>query len=208
MSAPTSLLTRAAATWGVESPEYLALSAVVDAAALGARTLEATLDAAGYQAGSCTDEWTPSIRAAVAALPVINVALAQADAPVQATRTPALSIFQPPSTGMVIDMANEAFSDQPRRSRGRVDNDLFYLRVANALYASQADGRKAALEVINQVKRDAQLVPVLLSYINDGLSTFDKSRLVTELDARGLTDHDEKRRAALSGIEGLPQQQS
>lgn len=201
MSAPTSLLTRAAATWGVESPEYLALSAVVDAAALGARTLEATLDAAGYQAGSCTDEWTPSIRAAVAALPVIHVALAQADAPVQATRTPALSIFQPPSTGMVIDMANEAFSDQPRRSRGRVDNDLFYLRVANALYASQADGRKAALEVINQVKRDAQLVPVLLSYINDGLSTFDKSRLVTELDARGLTDHDEKRRAALSGIE-------
>jgi len=201
MSAPTSLLTRAAATWGVESPEYLALSAVVDAAALGARTLEATLDAAGYQAGSCTDEWTPSIRAAVAALPVIHVALAQADAPVQATRTPALSIFQPPSTGMVIDMANEAFSDQPRRSRGRVDNDLFYLRVANALYASQADGRKAALEVINQVKRDAQLVPVLLSYINDGLSITDKSRLVTELDARGLTDHDEKRRAALSGIE-------
>ena len=48
----------------------------------------------------------------------------------------------------------------------------------------------------------------LLSYINDGLSTYDKSRLVTELDARGLTDHDEKRRAALSGIEGLPQQQS
>ena len=68
MSAPTSLLTRAAATWGVESPEYLALSAVVDAAALGARTLQATLDAAGYEAGSCTDEWTPSIRAAVAAL--------------------------------------------------------------------------------------------------------------------------------------------
>lgn len=202
MSVPTSLLTRAAATWGVESPEYLALSAVVDAAALGARTLQATLDAAGYQAGSCTDEWTPSIRAAVAALPVIHVALAQADAPVHSTRTPALSLFQPPSAGMVIDMANDAFSDQPRGSAGRRDNDLPYLRLAHALYASQAAGRAAVMELIQQVKRDAQLVPVLLSYINDGLSTFDKSRLVTELDARGLTDHDETRRAALAGVSG------
>ena len=208
MSAPTSLLTRAAATWGVESPEYLALSAVVDAAALGARTLQATLDAAGYQAGSCTNEWTPSIRAAVAALPVIHVALAQADAPVHSTRTPVLSLFQPPRNGMVIDMANEAFADQPRGSASRKDNDLFWIRHANAVFASQTAGRAAAMEVIDQVKRDAQLVPVLLSYINDGLSTYDKSRLVTELDARGLTDHDEKRRAALSGIEGLPQQQS
>lgn len=202
MSATVSLLTRAAASWGVESPEYLALSALVDAAALGARTLQTNLDAAGYDAGSCTDEWTPSVRASVAALPVIRAALAQADAPIIQARPLVMGLFQPPSTGMAIDMANGVFADQPRGSRARLDNDLFYIRYSHALYAAQAQSRAAVLEVIDQVKRDAQLVPVLLSYINDSLSTSDKSRLVTELDARGLTDHEEKRRAALSGIDG------
>jgi len=66
------------------------------------------------------------------------------------------------------------------------------------------EARAAVAELVEQQRRDAQLVAVLLSYINDGLSTRDKSRLVTELANRGLGDHDATRRAALARFEVQP----
>lgn len=64
------------------------------------------------------------------------------------------------------------------------------------------EARAAVAELTEQQKRDAQLVAVLLSYVNDSLSVRDKSRLVTELANRGLADHDDKRRAALARVGG------
>lgn len=71
----------------------------------------------------------------------------------------------------------------------------------DSLAAIEAE-RAAVAELIEQQKRDAQLVAVLLSYVNDALSTSDKSRLVTELANRGLADHDAQRRAALARVGG------
>lgn len=56
-------------------------------------------------------------------------------------------------------------------------------------------------QLAEALRRDAQLVPVLISYINDNLSTREKSRLVSELAARGLSDHEATRRAALARYE-------
>lgn len=64
------------------------------------------------------------------------------------------------------------------------------------------EARAAVAELMEQQQRDAQLVAVLLSYLNDSLSVHDKSRLVTELANRGLADHNDTRRAALARCKG------
>jgi hypothetical protein len=77
---------------------------------------------------------------------------------------------------------------------------------ANVEFASlkreASEAIDAVAELIEQQKRDAQLVAVLLSYVNDALSVRHKSRLVTELANRGLADHDAQRRAALARVGG------
>lgn len=62
--------------------------------------------------------------------------------------------------------------------------------------------REAVAELIEQQKRDAVLVDVLVSYLNDNLSEREKGRLGAELMARDLSDHRERRIAALAHVGG------
>lgn len=65
-----------------------------------------------------------------------------------------------------------------------------------------AEAVDAVVELVEQQKRDAQLVAILLSYLNDNLSEREKGRLGAELMNRDLSDHDERRRAALARVGG------
>jgi cytochrome P450 len=68
---------------------------------------------------------------------------------------------------------------------------------------AQFDGMAATVDdLIEQQRRDADLIAVLLGYLSDAQSSMDRGRLATELLNRGLSDHDSKRRAILARAEG------
>lgn len=60
----------------------------------------------------------------------------------------------------------------------------------------------AIAELIDSQRADARLVAVLLSYLNDNLSEREKARLGAELMTRDLSDHVERRAAALARVGG------
>ena len=86
--------------------------------------------------------------------------------------------------------------------------------VSNWRYHGQDDGpepdsiivfrqaRAAIAELIDSQRADARLVAVLLSYLNDNLSEREKARLGAELMTRDLSDHAERRAAALARVGG------
>lgn len=63
-------------------------------------------------------------------------------------------------------------------------------------------GAEVVAALIEQQKRDAVLVDVLLSYLNDNLTEREKGRLGAELMNRDLSDHRERRIAALARATG------
>ena len=119
---------------------------------------------------------------------------------------------QPVDVLAVIDRA-ALYSDHARIAaqkieRGDIDCTLpklreAFIRIADNL-ADAREARAAVAELIEQQQRDAQLVGVLLSYINDNLTDREKGRLGAELMARDLSDHDQRRRAALARLSTKP----
>ncbi|MEA3591905.1 hypothetical protein OIN95_15135, partial [Staphylococcus aureus] len=62
--------------------------------------------------------------------------------------------------------------------------------------------RTSVSGLIKSQEDDALLVSVLLSYLNDHLMERDKRRLAAELMTRGLSDHEDRRAAALVRVKG------
>jgi hypothetical protein len=87
---------------------------------------------------------------------------------------------------------------------GKEPNWQSAVKAERAEYLMQQgdEARAAVAELIEQQKRDAQLVAVLLSYLNDNLTEREKGRLGAELMARDLSYHDQRRRAALARVGG------
>lgn len=88
------------------------------------------------------------------------------------------------SDGQIIGLANAAFYDQPRRSEGRKDNDLFYIRTV-----------RAAIGLMSQEENKvAQYVPVaaehrFYSTDRDRWSKWQPSRVNLERPARSVDSH-------------------